>query len=73
MRQDLQKKRTDEQITDHLRAFTDSVKLPVSAKDIYIAREDNHIGLWAEYDQEFKSPLNHTKIVHLRPSAETSF
>lgn len=66
-------RRTDQQIKDHLRAFTDSVKLPLAAKDINVAREGNHIRIWAEYDQEFKLPLNKTKIVHLRPSAERSF
>ena len=66
-------RRTDQQIKDHLRAFTDSVKLPREAKDIFVARETNHIRIWAEYDQEFKLPLNKTKIVHLRPSAEKSF
>ena len=66
-------RRTDQQIKDHLRAFTDSVKLPLAAKEIHVARESNHIRIWAEYDQEFKLPLNKTKIVHLRPSAEKSF
>ena len=66
-------KRTDQQIKDHLRAFTDSVKLPASAKDIFVAREGNYIKIWAEYDQEFKLPLNKTKIVHLRPSAEKAY
>ena len=66
-------RRTDQQIKDHLRAFTDSVKLPLAAKDIHVAREGNHIRIWAEYDQEFKLPLNKTKIVHLKPSAEKSF
>ena len=65
--------RSDQQIRDHLRAFTDSVKLPLAAKDIHVARESNHIRIWAEYDQEFKLPLNKTKIVHLKPSAEKSF
>ncbi len=66
-------KRSDQQIKDHLRAFADSVKLPAAAREINIAREGNHIRIWAEYDQEFKLPLNKTKIVHLRPSAEKSF
>ena len=66
-------KRTDQQIKDHLRAFTDSVKLPAAAKDIFVAREGNYIKIWAEYDQEFKLPLNKTKIVHLRPSAEKAY
>ncbi|MEO8577897.1 MAG: hypothetical protein ABI556_14405 [Gemmatimonadales bacterium] len=66
-------KRTDQQIKDHLRAFTDSVKLPLSAKEIFVAREANTIKIWSEYDQEFKLPLNKTKIVHLRPSAEKSY
>ena len=66
-------RRTDQQIKDHLRAFTDSVKLPLAAKDIFVARETNHIRIWAEYDQEFKLPWNKTKIVHLKPHAEKSF
>lgn len=66
-------RRTDQQIKDHLRAFTDSVKLPLEAKEIFVARETNNIRIWAEYDQEFKLPWNKTKIVHLKPSVEKSF
>jgi hypothetical protein len=66
-------KRSDQQIKDHLRAFTDSVKLPPSAQDINIVREENTIRIWAEYDQEFKLPFKYSKTVHLKPSAETTF
>lgn len=66
-------RRSDQQIKDRLRAFTDSVDLPLSAKEIFIARDGNRIRIWSRYDQEFKLPMNRRKIVHLRPSAEESF
>ncbi|MEO8194236.1 MAG: hypothetical protein ABI681_10310 [Gemmatimonadales bacterium] len=66
-------KRSDEQIRNRLRAFTDSVKLPLEAKEINIVRDGNQIRIWSQYDQEFRLPFNRTRIVHLRPSAEESF
>jgi hypothetical protein len=65
--------RSDSDMRTRLRAFTDSVELPASAKDINIVRGPNSIRIWTEYDQEFKLPFNHTRIVHLRPSVERSF
>ncbi|MDO8500558.1 MAG: hypothetical protein Q7S20_01790 [Gemmatimonadaceae bacterium] len=66
-------RRSDQQIKDRLRAFTDSVDLPASAKDVNIVREGNTIRIWSEYDQEFNLPFNKHRIVHLRPSVEKSF
>lgn len=66
-------RRSDQQIRDRLRAFTDSVKLPLSAKEINVVREGDRIRIWAQYDQEFKIPFSRTRIVHFRPSAEKSF
>ena len=65
--------RSDQEMRKRLRAFTDSVELPPAAKDINIVREDNRIRIWSEYDQVFKLPFNHEKIVHLRPSVERTF
>ncbi len=65
--------KTDQQISDHLRAFADSVKLPVAAQNVNVVREENLIRIWAEYDQVFKLPFNYSRVVHLRPSAETMF
>jgi hypothetical protein len=65
--------RSDADIKSHLRAFTDSLKLPPDAKNIKVARQGNHIRIWSEYDQVFEFPFNYTKVVHLRPSAEKSF
>lgn len=65
--------RSDVEMRTRLRAFTDSVELPIEAKDIKIVRAGNTIRIWSEYDQEFKLPFNHTKVVHLRPSVENSF
>ena len=65
--------RSDQQMRDRLRAFTDSVKLPASAKEIRIVRENNHIRIWSDYDQEVKLPFNQSRIVHLRPSIEKTF
>jgi hypothetical protein len=65
--------RTDDQMRDRLRAFTDSVKLPDEAKNINIVRGENRIRIWSEYDQEVQLPFNQTRTVHLRPSAESTF
>jgi len=65
--------RTDQDIKNRLRAFTDSVKLPAAARDINVVRDGNQIRIWAAYDQVFKLPFKRTKVVHLRPSAEQSF
>ena len=65
--------RTDQDILNRLRAFTDSVKLPPAAREINVVRDGNQIRIWASYDQVFKLPFNKTKVVHLRPSAEQSF
>lgn len=65
--------RSDQEIKNHLRAFTDSVELPAAAKEINIVREGNTIRIWSEYDQEFKLPFKKTRVVHLRPSVEKSF
>ena len=65
--------RTDQQIRDRLKAFTDSVQLPDAAKDIRIVRDDSTIHIWTEYDQEVKLPFNQSRVVHLRPSIEESF
>ena len=65
--------RTDQDIRNRLRAFTDSVKLPAEAKDIQIVRDGNQIRIWSEYDQVFKLPFKKTRVVHLRPSVENKF
>ena len=65
--------RGDSGIKARLQAFTDSVDLPPSASYINIVRGPNSIRIWSQYDKEYKLPLNHTKIVHLRPSAEATF
>jgi hypothetical protein len=65
--------RGDSGIKARLQAFTDSVDLPASARNINIVREENRIRIWSQYDKVYKLPLNHTKVIHLRPSAEASF
>lgn len=65
--------RSDQQIRDRLKAFTDSVQLPDAAKDIKIVRDENKIHIWTEYDQEVKLPFNQSRVIHLRPSIEESF
>ena len=65
--------RSDTDIRNRLRSFTDSVKLPPEASNINVVRDGNRIKIWAEYDQVFKLPFKKTKVVHLRPSAEQSF
>ena len=65
--------RTDQDIRNRLRVFADSVELPAQAKDVRIVREGNRIRIWSEYDQVFKLPLKHTRVIHLRPSVEKTF
>ena len=65
--------RTDAEMKRRLRAFTDSVKLPLEAKDVQIVREENKIRIWAEYDAELRLPFSYSRVFHLRPSAESSF
>jgi len=65
--------RSDQSIRSRLRAFTDSVKLPPEAKEIYVVREGNRIRIWSDYDQVIKLPFNKTRIVHLHPYVEKSF
>jgi hypothetical protein len=65
--------RTDQQIRDRLKAFTDSVQLPDAAKEIKIVRDENKIHIWTDYDQEVKLPFNQSRVIHLRPSIEESF
>ena len=65
--------RSDQEIRTRLRAFTDSVKLPMEAKEINVVREGNEIRIWSEYDQVIKLPFNKTRIFHLRPSVEKTF
>jgi len=65
--------RSDQEIRNRLRAFTDSVKLPPAAREINVVREGNKIRIWSAYDQVFKLPFKRTKVVHLRPSVEKTF
>jgi hypothetical protein len=65
--------RSDSVILSRLRAFGDSVKVPESARDFSIARDENQIRIWSDYDLEYKLPLNHSKVFHLHPSAERRF
>lgn len=65
--------RTDTEIMSRLKAFSDSVKIPQSAKDFSIARDENSIRIWSDYDLEYKLPGNYTKTFHLHPSAERKF
>jgi hypothetical protein len=65
--------RSDQDIRDHLKAFSDSVLLPDAAKDIKIVRDENKIHIWSDYDQEVKLPFNQSRVIHLRPSVEESF
>jgi hypothetical protein len=65
--------RSDSEIRNRLRLFTDSIKLPPAAKEVRVERGDNRIRIWSEYDQTFNLPFNRTKVVHLRPFVEKSF
>lgn len=65
--------RTDQQIKDRLRAFTDSVELPAAAREVNVVREGNTIRIWSAYDRELKLPLDYSRTFHLRPSVEKTF
>ena len=65
--------RSDDVIRKRLRAFADSVKLPPEASEINVVREGSEIRIWSSYDQVIKLPFKKTRIVHLRPSVETTF
>ncbi|HUQ47505.1 MAG TPA: hypothetical protein VM053_04575 [Gemmatimonadaceae bacterium] len=65
--------RSDQQIRDRLKAFSDSVKLPSAAQEIRIVRDESKIHIWTDYDQEVKLPFNQSRVIHLRPSIEESF
>lgn len=65
--------RSDQQMRDRLRAFTDSVKLPESAKEIKIVRDEKRIRIWSEYDQNVRLPFNQSRVIHLRPLIERTF
>jgi hypothetical protein len=64
--------RSDGEMKRRLRAFTDSVKLPLAAKNVNIVRDDRRIRIWTNYDQEVRL-LNYSRTFHLRPSAEKTF
>jgi hypothetical protein len=65
--------RTDAEILTRLKAFSDSVKVPAQAKDISVVRDENSIRIWSDYDINVKLPMNHSKTIHLHPSAERKF
>ncbi len=66
--------RSDSEIMTRLKAFSDSVKIPESAKDFSIARDESSIRIWSDYDLEYKIPqLKYSKTFHLHPSAERKF
>ncbi|MGK2963472.1 MAG: hypothetical protein ACSLFK_15225 [Gemmatimonadaceae bacterium] len=64
--------RSDAEMRRRLLAFTDSVKLPPSARDVNIVRDDRSIRIWTEYDAELRLPF-YERTFHLRPSAEKTF
>ena len=65
--------RSDSEIMTRLKAFSDSVKIPESAKDFNIARDDNSIRIWSDYDLDYKLPMKYRKVIHLHPSATRKF
>lgn len=65
--------RTDGEILTRLKAFSDSVKVPAQAKDISVVRDENGIRIWSDYDINIKLPMNHSRTIHLHPSAERKF
>lgn len=64
--------RTDVEMKRRLRAFTDSVKLPLAAKEVNIARNERKIRIWSRYDVDVVLPF-YERTFHLKPSAERTF
>ena len=64
--------RSDGEMKRRLRAFTDSIRLPLAAKNVNIVRDERRIRIWTNYDQEVRL-LNYRRTFHLRPSAEKTF
>ncbi len=64
--------RTDAEMKRRLRVFSDSVKLPVTAKEVNIVRNERQIRIWTEYDVDLVLPF-YERTFHLKPSAERSF
>ncbi len=64
--------RTDAEMKRRLLAFSDSVKLPLAAKNVNIVRNERQIRIWARYDVDLVLPF-YERTFHLKPSAERSF
>lgn len=64
--------RSDAEMSRRLRAFSDSVKLPPSAREVKIVRDERRIRIWTEYDAKLRLPF-YERTFHLRPSAEKTF
>lgn len=65
--------RTDQEMLKRLHAFTDSVDLPLSARNIMLVRQQDRIQIWSKYDKLLKLPFNQSRLIHYRPSAEERF
>ncbi|MEO5589110.1 MAG: hypothetical protein ABIS03_05945 [Gemmatimonadaceae bacterium] len=65
--------RTDQEMLLRLRAFTDSVDLPRSARNISVLRQQNRIQIWSKYEKWLKLPFGQSRLIHYRPSAEDQF
>ncbi len=64
--------RSDGEMKRRLLAFSDSVKLPLAAKNVNIVRNERQIRIWAQYDVDLVLPF-YERTFHLKPSAERSF
>ncbi len=64
--------RTDAEMKRRLLAFSDSVKLPLAAKNVSIVRTERQIRIWTQYDVDLVLPFYERRF-HLKPSAERSF
>lgn len=65
-------RRTDDQIRARLRAFVDSLDMPVSARRINVRRTERAISISVEYAEVIDFPFV-AKQIEFRPSAERQF
>lgn len=65
-------RKTDDQIRTRLRAFVDSLELPVAARRINIRRTETGIAISAQYTEVIDFPFM-AKRIEFRPVAERAF
>src|SRR5688500_11304179 len=65
-------RKTDDQIRTRLRAFVDSLGMPIAARRINIRRTETRITISADYEQTIDFPF-FSKVMDFHPTAERQF